>query len=53
MKTLSEIASFLDGNVSGDGGVVIERIRGIDEAGPGDLTFVANPKYRKRMETTD
>jgi UDP-3-O-[3-hydroxymyristoyl] glucosamine N-acyltransferase len=31
---------------------VIERIRGIDEAGPGDLTFVANPKYRKKMETT-
>ena len=51
-KTLSEIASFLDGSVSGDGGVVIEQIRGIDEAGPGDLTFVANPKYRKRMETT-
>ncbi|MDP2839147.1 MAG: UDP-3-O-(3-hydroxymyristoyl)glucosamine N-acyltransferase [Syntrophales bacterium] len=52
-KTLSEIASFLDGSVSGDGGVVIEQIQGIDEAGPGDLTFVANPKYRKRMETTN
>lgn len=52
-KTLSEIASFLDGSVSGDGGVVIEQIRGIDEAGPGDLTFVTSPKYRKRMETTD
>ena len=51
-KTLKEIAALLDGCVSGDGGVVIERIRGIDEAGPGDLTFVANPKYRKRMETT-
>jgi UDP-3-O-[3-hydroxymyristoyl] glucosamine N-acyltransferase len=53
MKTLSEIALLLDGSVSGDGGVVIEQIRGIDEAGPGDLTFVANPKYRKRMESTD
>ena len=51
-KTLNEIAAFLDGSVSGDGGVVIERIRGIDEAGEGDLTFVANPKYRKKMETT-
>jgi UDP-3-O-[3-hydroxymyristoyl] glucosamine N-acyltransferase len=51
-KTLSEIALFLGGSVSGDGGVVIERLRGIDEAGPGDLTFVANPKYRKKMETT-
>jgi UDP-3-O-[3-hydroxymyristoyl] glucosamine N-acyltransferase len=51
-KTLNEIAVFLKGSVSGDGGVVIERIRGIDDAGEGDLTFVANPKYRKKMETT-
>ena len=51
-KTLNEIAALLNGSVSGDGGIVIERIRGIDEAGPGDLTFVANPKYRKKMETT-
>ena len=27
-------------------------MRGIDEAGKGDLTFVANPKYRKKIETT-
>ena len=51
-KTLNEIAAFLGGSVDGDGRVVIERLRGIDEAGPGDLTFMANPKYRKRMETT-
>jgi UDP-3-O-[3-hydroxymyristoyl] glucosamine N-acyltransferase len=50
--TLSEIAVFLDGGASGDGGIVIERIMGIDEAGPGDLTFVANPKYQKKMKTT-
>ncbi|MDA8125530.1 MAG: UDP-3-O-(3-hydroxymyristoyl)glucosamine N-acyltransferase [Deltaproteobacteria bacterium] len=51
-KTLNEIAAFLGAEVSGDGGVVIERISGIDEAGPGDLTFVANAKYRKKLETT-
>jgi UDP-3-O-[3-hydroxymyristoyl] glucosamine N-acyltransferase len=51
-KTLNEIAAFLDGAVDGDGGVLIERLQGIEEAGPGDLTFVANPKYRKKMETT-
>jgi UDP-3-O-[3-hydroxymyristoyl] glucosamine N-acyltransferase len=51
-KTLNEIASFLGGDVLGDGGVLIERIRGIDEAGEGDLTFVANPKYRKKLDTT-
>lgn len=51
-KTLNEIASLLGGNVKGNGEVLIERIRGIDEAGEGDLTFVANPKYRKKLDTT-
>jgi UDP-3-O-[3-hydroxymyristoyl] glucosamine N-acyltransferase len=51
-KTLNEIAALLGGEVSGDGAVLIERIRGIDEAGTGDLTFVANRKYRKKLETT-
>jgi UDP-3-O-[3-hydroxymyristoyl] glucosamine N-acyltransferase len=51
-KTLFEIAALLGGDVTGDGAVCIERIRGIDEAGPGDLTFAANPKYLKRIEDT-
>jgi UDP-3-O-[3-hydroxymyristoyl] glucosamine N-acyltransferase len=51
-KTLSEIAAFLECSVSGDGGVVIEQIRGIDEASEGDITFAVNPKYRKKIETT-
>lgn len=51
-KTLDEIATFLGGTVIGDGSVVIERIRGIDDAGEGDLTFVANPKYIKKLDTT-
>ena len=51
-KTLDEIAGFLGGTVTGDGSVVIERIRGIDDAGEGDLTFVANPKYVKKLDTT-
>ncbi len=52
-KTLSEIASFLNGEIIGDPQVVIENIRGIDEAGVGDLTFIANPKYLKMLETTN
>ena len=51
-KTLNEIASLLGGDVIGDGEVLIERIRGIDEAGEGDLTFLANPKYLKKLDTT-
>jgi UDP-3-O-[3-hydroxymyristoyl] glucosamine N-acyltransferase len=51
-KTLSEIAVFLNGRVVGDDQVMIEQVRGIDEAGEGDITFISNPKYLKKMETT-
>ncbi len=51
-KKLSEIAGILGGTVVGDGNVVIHDIKSIDEAGEGDLTFIANPKYRKKLETT-
>ncbi|PKN60589.1 MAG: UDP-3-O-(3-hydroxymyristoyl)glucosamine N-acyltransferase [Deltaproteobacteria bacterium HGW-Deltaproteobacteria-11] len=51
-KTLHELAIFLNGRVAGDGDVLIEQVRGIDEAGKGDLTFVSNAKYRKKLETT-
>jgi len=52
-RTLNEIAVFLDGRVVGDGHVIIEELRGIDEAGKGDLTFVSNPKYLNKIATTN
>jgi len=52
-KTLGEIASFLHGKLIGDSQVIIKNVRGIDEAGEGDLTFIANPKYLKKLETTN
>jgi UDP-3-O-[3-hydroxymyristoyl] glucosamine N-acyltransferase len=51
-KTLQEIAEFLHGRVVGNGEVIIEGVRGIEEAGEGDLTFIANPRYQKKMATT-
>jgi len=51
-KTLTEIAEYLGGLVVGDGSIVIENICGIDEAGHGDLTFIANRKYISKLETT-
>lgn len=45
-RTLSELAHLVDGKVIGDGGVEIERVVSIDEAGPGDITFLAHPRYR-------
>ncbi len=53
LKTLDEMAVFLNGRVDGNGDILIEQVRGIDEAGKGDLTFIANPKYQKKIETTN
>jgi UDP-3-O-[3-hydroxymyristoyl] glucosamine N-acyltransferase len=49
---LRELASHLGCALRGDGAVDVQRVAGIDEAGPGDLTFVANPKYAARLATT-
>jgi hypothetical protein len=39
---LRELAASLGCAVRGDGDVEVRRVAGIDESGPGDLTFVAN-----------
>lgn len=44
-KTLKEVAEFIEGDIVGSGSVVITGVRGIKEAQPGDITFLANPKY--------
>jgi UDP-3-O-[3-hydroxymyristoyl] glucosamine N-acyltransferase len=49
---IKEIARILNGSVVGDGEVVIERLYPIEEAGAGDLTFIANPQYLRQLETT-
>lgn len=50
--TLKEIAGLLGGSVVGDEAVVIENIRPLEEAGRGDITFIANAKYLKQLKTT-
>lgn len=51
-KTLAEIAEYIGGRIIGDGSITISNIKGIDEAGSGDLSFIANRKYLKKLETT-
>jgi UDP-3-O-[3-hydroxymyristoyl] glucosamine N-acyltransferase len=51
-KTLSELASYVSGRVIGDGGVVITRVAPIEEAGPGDITFLANPRYARFLRSS-
>jgi UDP-3-O-[3-hydroxymyristoyl] glucosamine N-acyltransferase len=43
---------LIGGKVVGDGSVTINRMAPIDAAGPGDITFVANPKYLAKLKET-
>jgi UDP-3-O-[3-hydroxymyristoyl] glucosamine N-acyltransferase len=51
-KTLLEIALYLGGSVSGDGETLIGGLATLDDAGEGQLTFLANPKYAAKVATT-
>jgi UDP-3-O-[3-hydroxymyristoyl] glucosamine N-acyltransferase len=50
---LSEIASRLGAELTGDGDVEINGVAGIEHARPDQITFVANPKYAPLAKTTN
>ena len=52
LVTLGELARRLDCPVEGDAAIEICRVAKIEDAGPGDLTFLANPKYAAKLATT-
>lgn len=52
MATLKELAELVEGTVVGDPAREIVRLAPIDGAGPGDITFVANPKYLAKLKDT-
>lgn len=52
-KTLQELAEYLDGELQGDGSVRVSGVAGLDEAQAGHISFLANPKYAAKVETTD
>jgi UDP-3-O-[3-hydroxymyristoyl] glucosamine N-acyltransferase len=49
---LQEIAQRIDCRLEGDGSLDIRGVAGIEDAGPGDLTFLANPKYAAELRAT-
>ncbi len=51
-KTLKELAGVVGGELAGDGSLVIKGVAGIKEARPGELTFLANPKYLRELTRT-
>lgn len=50
--TVEEIATWLNGEIVGDKMAQISRVAKIEEAGTGDLTFLANPKYERYLPVT-
>jgi len=51
-RSLAELASWIGGTVEGDGSVQIRGLATLEEAGPGELSFYGNPRYRKELGTT-
>ena len=50
--TLRELAERLGCRLEGDGDIEIRGIGGLEEAGEGDVTFLANPKYAQALVRT-
>ncbi len=50
--TLKELAARLDCRLEGNGELEVTRVAGIQDAQPGDVTFLANPKYEKLLAST-
>jgi UDP-3-O-[3-hydroxymyristoyl] glucosamine N-acyltransferase len=50
--TLGELATQLGCQLEGDPAIDIQRVAKIEDAGPGDLTFVANSRYAAVLAST-
>jgi UDP-3-O-[3-hydroxymyristoyl] glucosamine N-acyltransferase len=48
----ADLARVLEAELRGDREVDITGVAGLEEAGPGEITFVANPKYAALAKTT-
>lgn len=50
--TVYEIAEKIQAKVIGDGGISIQSVGKIEEAGAGQISFIANPKYLRYLADT-
>lgn len=50
--TLAEIVARLGGELSGDPATEVFRVASLDNAGPGDVTFLSNPKFQRKLAAT-
>ena len=49
--SLGQVAQMVGGDLEGPAGRTVSGIQGIEQAGPKDLTFLANPKYAPALES--
>jgi UDP-3-O-[3-hydroxymyristoyl] glucosamine N-acyltransferase len=49
---LAALAAQLDCQLIGDGEIEIHAVAGVEEAQPGELTFLSNPKYTNKLRQT-
>ena len=52
MFTLAELATATGAELVGDGSIQIESAATLEDAKPGQISFVSNPKYLKHLEST-
>lgn len=50
--TLSDLAAHVDGDIIGDPDVKIRSAASLEQAGEGDISFLANPKYCQQAKST-
>ena len=49
---LADLADRLGCRLEGDGGLEVSRVAGLEAAGPGDLSFLSNPRYAGQLAAT-
>ena len=52
-KRLKELAEWVGGKVIGDERIEVSGVAPIEEARPGQITFIANPKYSSKLYQTE
>ena len=50
--TLAQLAQRLGGELCGDGATPLVGINTLERAGPGEISFLANPRYRAQLDAT-
>ena len=51
-RTLADLARETGATLDGDGSVAVQRVGTLERAGPGDIAFLANPRYRRALDAT-